>query len=41
VRRIDGVFVSSGAKVCSARLVDSEAVHRASDHKPLVVEFDL
>lgn len=41
VRRIDGVFVPRHVPVLSARVVDGPDVHRGSDHRPLVVEFEV
>lgn len=41
VRRIDALFAGAGARPVSARVIGSEDVRIASDHRPLVVEFDI
>lgn len=37
--RIDGVFVSGGVEVAAYRVVDTPAVQKASDHRPVVVDL--
>lgn len=41
VRRIDALFAGAGAVPVSARVIGSDDVRIASDHRPLVVEFDI
>jgi endonuclease/exonuclease/phosphatase family metal-dependent hydrolase len=41
VRRIDGVFADARITVRSAEVIDSDDVHLASDHRPLLVELDV
>jgi len=41
VRRIDAFFADTRVKATAIELVDTADVHIASDHKPLVADFDL
>jgi endonuclease/exonuclease/phosphatase family metal-dependent hydrolase len=41
VRRIDGVFADARIRPVSARVLDSDDVRVASDHRPLLVELEL
>jgi endonuclease/exonuclease/phosphatase family metal-dependent hydrolase len=41
VRRIDGVFADPRLRPVRAEVLDSDDVRRASDHRPLVVDFEL
>lgn len=40
-RRIDGVFADRRLGLVAARVLDSPDVGRASDHRPVLVEFDV
>jgi endonuclease/exonuclease/phosphatase family metal-dependent hydrolase len=40
-RRIDGIFASPALKVLSATAIDSPGARIASDHLPLLAEFEL
>jgi endonuclease/exonuclease/phosphatase family metal-dependent hydrolase len=40
-RRIDAVFVSPSVKVVSSEVVSGELARRASDHLPIVLDFEL
>jgi endonuclease/exonuclease/phosphatase (EEP) superfamily protein YafD len=41
VRRIDALFADQRVTVVRAEVLDSPDVQVASDHRPLVVEFEL
>ena len=41
VRRIDGVFVDRRARIVSAEVLDTPDTRVASDHRPVLVEFEL